>query len=83
MIVARADRDTALEHAEALCQSVRALGIEHAGLGAGRVVTISVGVASMVPTRTMEHGALVEAADAALYRAKQNGRDRVEVADSC
>ena len=38
-------------------------------------VTISLGVAQMRPFETLE--ALVEAADAALYRAKKLGRNRV------
>ncbi len=41
--------------------------------------TVSAGVASGSPLATVE--ALIAQADAALYRAKMNGRDRVETAD--
>jgi len=41
--------------------------------------TASFGVAQLAPDEPLEHA--VERADAALYRAKQNGRDRVELAD--
>jgi diguanylate cyclase (GGDEF)-like protein len=40
-------------------------------------ITVSIGVAAAVPHRGRAPGALIEAADAALYRAKQAGRDRV------
>ena len=46
--------------------------------GVGRV-TISVGVASC-PAHALTERGLFSASDAALYRAKQGGRDRVEVA---
>ncbi len=46
-----------------------------------RPVTISVGIASVTPDMN-QSGALVSAADAALYRAKQLGRNRVEWAGS-
>lgn len=40
-------------------------------------ITISVGVAQYTVGESLEH--FIERADAALYRAKQNGRNRVEV----
>ena len=40
-------------------------------------VTVSVGVAATVPVNDGGHERLVETADAALYRAKQQGRNRV------
>ncbi|HEX8173466.1 MAG TPA: diguanylate cyclase [Thermoanaerobaculia bacterium] len=42
-------------------------------------VTVSVGVANMPHSRIVSAESLVEAADLALYRAKENGRNRVEV----
>ena len=44
-------------------------------------VTISIGLVSLVPQGSMAPGPLVEAADQALYRAKNAGRNRVEVAE--
>ncbi len=79
-IVPGADLDQATERAGAFLEKVRELRIDHAGRGAGQVVTISIGVTSTIPERATHSDELVEAADAALYRAKQNGRDRFEIA---
>jgi diguanylate cyclase (GGDEF)-like protein len=43
-------------------------------------VTVSIGAAVRGPDGLTDPRALIQAADAALYRAKRSGRDRVEVA---
>ncbi len=80
-ILSGADRHAARERAETVRNKVSALALEHGALGPDRIVTVSVGVASCVPATGANHGMLVQAADSALYSAKENGRDRVEVAD--
>lgn len=60
--------------AEAVARATRALA-GHAG-DCGSVVTVSCGVAG-VPDDGTDAGVLLDAADAALYRAKRAGRDRV------
>lgn len=59
-----------------LVEVVRGLGIEHRNSGAAPCVTISVGAASVFPKSDDSARALVEKADAALYAAKNAGRDR-------
>lgn len=64
--------------AEAMRRAVADLGIPNARQSGP--VTISVGVASVRPATTDGPEELIAAADRALYRAKQNGRNRVETA---
>ena len=70
------DFETALVMAEGLCLKVRQHSID-AGIGRHLLLTVSVGVAAMVPDKHVRADALVEAADQALYAAKELGRDRV------
>jgi diguanylate cyclase (GGDEF)-like protein len=65
--------------AATLAEAVRALAIDHAASEVARHVTISAGVAAVVPSREDGPRTLIAAADAALYRAKANGRDRFVV----
>jgi diguanylate cyclase (GGDEF)-like protein len=66
----------AMEIAEHLRLAVFALAIENSQSPVGRI-TISVGVAGLVGDGSKDAGALLEAADAALYNAKRRGRNVV------
>ena len=63
--------------AERLRQNVTDLALAHPG---GGIVTVSVGVATRFRADDASPQALVAVADGALYRAKEGGRNRVEVA---
>ncbi|MGK7931045.1 MAG: diguanylate cyclase [Microcystaceae cyanobacterium] len=62
--------------AEEIRKRVRALGIPHAH-SAHQYVTLSLGVATLIPTSVVSPEALIMAADEALYKAKATGRDQV------
>ena len=65
---------------ERVRDAVQALGLPHARAAVAGVVTISAGVAACAPQPGDDSARLVQAADAAMYRAKASGRNRVEVA---
>ncbi len=68
--------------AERVRLAIQAMQIVHAG-NAGSVVTISAGVAAMVPSRKYNSPAdLILLADQALYEAKESGRNRVCASDN-
>ncbi|MBB5059206.1 diguanylate cyclase (GGDEF)-like protein [Granulicella aggregans] len=71
------DQTGALMVGERMRAAVEAMGLKHER-NPHRVVTISVGCHSTVPQRFGRSEALVEGADAALYMAKKDGRNRVE-----
>ena len=66
--------EKASDYAQVVGQRVRDLLMHHPTAGAGRYVTISAGVASLVPPRTLALEGLLKACRAALKRAKKNGK---------
>jgi len=67
----------AIAVAEDISRSVRHLEIPHPHSQIGAIVTLSFGVGSQIPRSENHPSTLIDLADRALYRSKQNGRDRV------
>ena len=65
--------------AEMIRANVETMAIEHNNTSIGKTVTVSLGVASTMPKHETEPGVLLAETDKCLYRAKQSGRNRVEV----
>jgi diguanylate cyclase (GGDEF)-like protein len=68
----------ALMIADRLREAIARASLRHEASNHG-YVTVSVGVATAYPTRTMEETQLVQTADTALYLAKRNGRNQVMI----
>jgi len=79
VILPVADLKVTQARAERIRSRLRELQVLHQGQSLG-MVTVSVGVADL-PEHGTSPKALIEAADAALYRAKREGRDRVALAE--
>ena len=71
------DEDGAMVVAEQIRARVAALELPHAKSDSSHRVSISLGVATIVPERGGDAAHLIARADANLYRAKATGRDRV------
>lgn len=71
------DHAAAKPKADALVQAVAALGLPHESSPTAATLTISLGIAVIIPNVSRSPEDLVMAADAALYQAKQQGRNQV------
>ncbi|MEM7554916.1 MAG: EAL domain-containing protein [Cyanobacteria bacterium P01_A01_bin.84] len=69
----------AVKVAEAVRKKIKEIKIPHSGSSVSSIVTVTMGVAGSIPTKDDNPVLLVEAADQALYLAKGQGRDRVQM----
>lgn len=76
IVLPNTKQEQALQIAEKIRAAVEALRIQHVSSKSGPWVTVSLGVASIIPYPGAEPHDLISMADKALYRAKQEGRNR-------
>ena len=71
------DHRGAMVTANRIQQGVSSMGVPHAFSEAAEHVTLSIGLATMVPTKEQTSSDLIRRADEFLYLAKHNGRNQI------
>jgi two-component system cell cycle response regulator len=74
--------DAALALAESIRARIEALGLPNPGSAAGASITVSIGVATIVPNQLDDLANFFVAADKAMYAAKEAGRNAVRAVDA-
>ena len=75
VVLPHTDAAGAVHVAEEIRTRVKTLKIEHTGSKCSQYITLSLGVATLVPTQQLSTATLIALADQALYQAKAAGRD--------
>lgn len=80
IVMSATDLDGSIRIARDIKAAIHGAALDHGGSRQG-ILTLSMGVSSCIPTQQDASKDFLETTDRALYKAKNNGRDRVEVAD--
>jgi len=72
------DLNGSVKVAEEMRLAIKDLRIEHAKSTVSDLVSVSIGVSAIIPRQGTDPKILIGAADQALYKAKEDGRDRVK-----
>ncbi len=75
VLLSKTDLEAGVLVAQRIQQAIYRLAIPHIKSGVKEMVTVSLGIASMIPTLEVKPDQLIELADQALYNAKKQGRD--------
>ena len=74
--------DGAIAVAQKIMQAISELNIVHAVSEVSPLLTVSIGIATILPCKDMTADALLKMADRALYKAKASGRNRFHLLES-
>lgn len=81
VLLAETGKEKAILNANRLLKKIEALAIPHEESQVNNCVTISIGVATLLPNLDCGPEELVKLADKALYQAKSEGRNQVVYRD--
>ncbi|WP_373483048.1 diguanylate cyclase [Acetobacterium sp.] len=81
VLLSETGKEEAIQNANRLREKVEALAIPHAESVVKDCITVSIGVATLLPDTHSNHEDLVKIADKALYQAKSQGRNQVVFRD--
>jgi diguanylate cyclase (GGDEF)-like protein len=71
------EKDKAVEFVQTLVKSVEEMKIPHPMSECSKYLTVSVGMATVIPNENNNYNKLLDDADKALYKAKETGRNRI------
>jgi diguanylate cyclase (GGDEF)-like protein len=77
VLLPESDIEGALTVAEECLEALEDARLEHVKSDVEPYVTVSIGVAAMLPIHDKSSTMLIEQADVSLYQAKQNGRNQI------
>ncbi|MEH1783501.1 MAG: diguanylate cyclase [Nostoc sp.] len=75
VLLPNTDLAGAIKVAQSIQQVIHTQAIPHAKSDVKNIVTLSLGITSLIPTRDIKPDILIALADRAMYNAKQEGRD--------
>jgi sigma-B regulation protein RsbU (phosphoserine phosphatase) len=81
IILPNTDLEGASSVAQRIHAAIQALNIPHKTSDVSDVVTISLGIANLIPISELSSADLIAIADRGLYRAKQQGRNQSRICD--
>ena len=82
ILLPASDMTQACETAQRCLDQIMQEALPHDASNSSKLVTLSIGVACLQPKATLDASTLLKAADAAMYRAKSNGRSCYQLAQS-
>lgn len=82
VILPNTDAGGAIAVAESIRKAIQDLGIPHQQSDVSSIVTVSIGIATVIPSLGTSPDELIALADRALYDAKKQGRDRIKCGEN-